>query len=93
MADRKDKPIERCRLCSHQGTDEWCTREKCVYWRLLEAQDEDLSNVEGCGLQFFNVLEDLTPEMGEWLLSMKRKLENTSPDVEKARINFRRREY
>lgn len=89
-----NKPAkEECRLCAHQGLDEWCTRESCIFWRMLEVQDEDLSNIKGCGLQFFDIIDSLNPDTAEWLLKMKKRLENTQPAVEKARINFRRREY
>lgn len=93
MNSDSKKAREKCHLCAKQGINEWCSRDRCVFWRLLETQDEDLSNMEGCGLSFFELLDELTPETAEWLLGMKRRLENTRPSEEKARINFRRREY
>ncbi|MHB1391385.1 MAG: hypothetical protein ACYCXF_09205 [Thermoleophilia bacterium] len=83
---------EKCRLHEVQGLEAWCTRESCIYWRMLEPQDIDLDNEKGCGLQHFGVLGGLTPEVAAWLLSMKKRLENTSPESAKARITFRRRE-
>lgn len=83
---------ERCQLQKARGIDAWCSRESCIYWRLLEPQDVDVSNVKGCGLQHYGIAADLTPEMAEWLHNMKKRLENTSPEAAKARITFRRRE-
>lgn len=83
---------ERCELHQASGFDAWCTRDVCIYWRLLQAQDEELSNADGCGLQHFNMIESLSPEMAKWLLNIKVQLENTNPDLEKSRITFRRRE-
>lgn len=83
---------ERCELHQASGFDAWCTRDVCIYWRLLQPQDEELSNADGCGLQHFNMIESLSPEMAKWLLNIKFQLENTNPDLEKSRITFRRRE-
>jgi hypothetical protein len=83
---------EKCELNRVNGVEEWCTRESCVFWRLIEAQDEEVSNTVGCGLQHFLVFKDLMPEMADWLLERKKQLENTNPDQEIARITFKRRE-
>ncbi|MHB0914111.1 MAG: hypothetical protein ACYC5A_03720 [Thermoleophilia bacterium] len=83
---------ERCELHHANSLDAWCTREVCIYWRLLQAQDEDISSSEGCGLQHFSIIENLSPEMAKWLLDIKSQLENTNPDLEKSRITFKRRE-
>lgn len=89
----EEKPEkEMCHLHKAKGLDAWCTRDKCIYWRLLEAQDVDITNEIACGVRHFGILENVSPEMAEWLLSMKRNLENVTPEVAKARINFRRRE-
>ena len=92
MAEADKKKRERCHLHAAQGIEAWCTRERCIYWRLLEAQDVDASNVKGCGLQHYRIIESVTPEMAEWLLAMKKRLENTTPEAGKSRINFKRRE-
>ncbi|MHB1055933.1 MAG: hypothetical protein ACYC6B_02735 [Thermoleophilia bacterium] len=93
MSESDKKHIrEKCRLHQAQGLEAWCSRESCIYWRLLESQDVVASNEKGCGLQHFGVIEDLTPEMAAWLLNMKKRLENTTPEIAKARITFRRRE-
>lgn len=83
---------EKCRLHHANNLEEWCSRENCIFWRLLEAQDENVSNVDGCGLQHFGIIEDLEPEMASWLLQVKKQLEDTDPATEKARITFKRRE-
>jgi hypothetical protein len=83
---------EKCRLHESVGIDAWCTRDHCIYWRLLEAQDVDASNAKGCGLQHYSVIEGVTPEMAKWLIEIKKKLENTSPEAGKSRITFKRRE-
>ncbi len=87
-ADDK-RPEERCKLQAKQGIEAWCTRDKCIFWRLLDAQDINVSNRQGCGLQYFRMVEKLDPETAAWLLQMKRKLEDERPDEEKSRINFR----
>lgn len=90
-----DQDREKCELHGANGLEEWCTRESCIFWRLLEAQkeqEEQVSNKDGCGLQHFNLIEGLDPGMAEWLLDMKLKLEGTNPDAAIARITFRRRE-
>ncbi|MHB9053149.1 MAG: hypothetical protein ACYC5F_04060 [Thermoleophilia bacterium] len=92
MSEAAEKDRERCHLHAANGIDAWCTRERCIYWRLLESQDVDASNVKGCGLQHYQVIESVTPEMAEWLLSMKKRLENTTPEAGKSRITFIRRE-
>ncbi|MBI5870583.1 MAG: hypothetical protein HZB44_06455 [Actinobacteria bacterium] len=83
---------EPCRLHKAQGLEAWCSRDKCIYWRLIESQDLDMSNEQGCGLQFYQMLDTLSPEMAEWLLKMKNRLENTTPEAGKSRITFKRRE-
>jgi hypothetical protein len=84
---------EKCELHHAGGLEEWCTRQSCIFWRLIEAQDEEESNKTGCGLQHFRVIETLKPDMAEWLLNLKKQLENTNPDKEVARITFKRREH
>lgn len=92
MNENGTKSRERCELHAKQGIEAWCSREKCIFWRLLDTQDVQISNEQGCGLQHFNTLEDLDPETAAWLLRMKRKLESADPEVEKSRINFKHRE-
>ena len=93
MKDKDETHIrEKCRLQLAQGLEAWCTRESCIYVRLFESQDLIVSNEKGCGLQHFGVVEDLSPEMAAWLLTMTKRLENTTPESAKARITFRRRE-
>jgi hypothetical protein len=87
---KKDK--EPCLLQKARGIEAWCSRESCIYWRLLEPQDVEMSNEKGCGLQHYGIVGDITPEIAEWLTDMKKRLENTTPDAAKARITFRRRE-
>lgn len=83
---------EPCRLHKAQGLEAWCSRDKCIYWRLIEPQDLEASNKLGCGLQFYQMLDTLSPEMADWLLKMKSRLENTTPEAGKSRITFKRRE-
>ncbi len=93
MSDVKNKtPREPCLLHELNGLEAWCTREKCIYWRLLDAQDIEISNEEACGLQYFGIADKIDAGTAKWLLKMKKCLENTTPEVGKARINFRRRE-
>lgn len=92
MSDMNATEREPCKLHKAQGMEAWCSRDKCIYWRLLEVQDLEVSNEQGCGLQFYEMLEGLTPEMADWLLKMKNRLENTTPEAGKARITFKRRE-
>ncbi len=88
----KNPEQERCRLQEALGIEAWCSRNKCIYWRLLDSQDNDMSSVQGCGLQHYGVINGLDEATGNWLLSMKKRLENTTPEYGKARITFRRRE-
>jgi len=92
MSSENNSQKEKCHLHKAQGIDAWCTRDKCIYWRLMEAQDVDMSNEVACGIRHFGVLDEVSPEMSEWLLNMKKSLENVTPEAAKARINFRRRE-
>ncbi len=92
MSEQKINGKEKCSLHLANGIEEWCTRDSCIYWRLLETQDIDIGNDVGCGLQHFKIIENLSPEMARWLLTMKKRLENTTPEAEKSRITFRRRE-
>jgi hypothetical protein len=91
MSD-KNPEREKCHLNAANGIEAWCTRDKCIYWRLMEAQDADAPTSCGCGLQHYGFLKDVTPEMASWLLAMKKRLENTTPEAGKSRITFRRRE-
>lgn len=92
MSEEETTEKEQCHLYQVRGIEAWCTRDKCIYWRLLEAQDAHAPNNRGCGLQHYGLIDEITPEMTEWLLSMKKRLENTTPEAGKARITFRRRE-
>ncbi|MHB8792331.1 MAG: hypothetical protein ACYC6O_03195 [Thermoleophilia bacterium] len=92
MNDNQEINREPCRLHKAQGLEAWCSRDNCIFWRLIEVQDLDMSNELGCGLQFYELLDSLTPEMAEWLLKMKQRLENTTPEAGKSRITFKRRE-
>ena len=55
-------------------------------------QDIDFSNEQACRLQHYSLLEKVTQEMAAWLLQMKKRLENTTPEAGKSRITFKRRE-
>lgn len=83
---------ERCKLHETSGLEAWCTRDECIFWRLIEAQDENVSNAAGCGLQHFKVLDEIEPKMAGWLLEVKKQLEESDPVTEISRITFRRRE-
>lgn len=93
--DDKNKPAKQPEICMlHQanGLKEWCTREECVFWRFIEAQDASVVSRVGCGLQYHDRIEGLSGESADWLLSMKKRLRSTSPKSGRARILFRRRE-
>lgn len=92
MSPEENIQKEKCHLHQAQGLEAWCTRDKCIYWRLLESQDVEISNEVACGIRHFGILENVSPEMAQWLLAMKKNLENVTPEAAKARINFRRRE-
>ena len=74
MAENQKIKRESCRLHAAQGLEAWCSRERCIYWRLLEAQDmaqdmaQDivLSNEQACGLQPYSLLEKVTPRVAAW---------------------------
>lgn len=90
--DEKQQKQEKCHILNSQGLEAWCTREKCIYWRLLEPQDLDVSNEHGCGLKHFDIVTSIDSETASWLIEMKERLEDTTPEVGKARITFRHRE-
>lgn len=92
MNDKQTVSREPCRLHKAQGLEAWCSRDKCIYWRLIDSQDLEMSNEHGCGLQFYEMLDRLSREKAEWLLKMKKRLENTTPEAGKSRITFKRRE-
>jgi hypothetical protein len=92
MSDSNKKIQDKCLLHEANGLNAWCTRESCIYWRMLKSQDIDDDNEVGCGLQHYNMLQNLSPEMAEWLLTIKRRLENSTPEAGKSRITFRHRE-
>ena len=87
-----DKTREKCKLQESLGIEAWCSREKCIYWRLLEAQDIEASNDAGCGLEHYGIVNRVDNATAEWLLSMKKRLENITPEYGKSRISFRRTE-
>ena len=89
---KKPEPWEKCRLNEANGLDEWCTRQSCIFWRLLEPQDIKTSNKEGCGLVRNGYLEVVPEKISNWLLRAKSMLEDTTPTVGKSRIIFKRRE-
>lgn len=88
----EEKTEEQCNLTRVLGIKAWCTKNSCIYWRLLEPQDIETKAEEGCGLQHNGFLETLSPQMAKWLLDIKRRLENTSPQAAKSRITFHRRQ-
>ncbi|MBE0428525.1 MAG: hypothetical protein IBX61_01475 [Thermoleophilia bacterium] len=88
----KTENRELCELQKSLGIEAWCTQESCIYWRLLEPQDIDGLSEKGCGLQHYKIVDSITPEMADWLLGMKRRLEDITPESAKSRITFRRRE-
>ena len=90
--NRKQEPWEKCRLHEANGLDEWCTRQSCIFWRLLEPWDTETSNKDGCGLVHNGCLEVVPENISEWLLDVKSLLEDTTPKVGKSRIIFKRRE-
>lgn len=91
MAELPEEEKDECQLYSANGLEAWCTCESCIYWRLLEPQDIE-SGRKGCGLQHYGIVDNITPDMARWLLEMKKRLENTTPEAAKSRITFRRRE-
>jgi len=92
MNDEKTAGRERCQLQKAKGMEAWCSRDKCIYWRLLEVQDLETSNELGCGLQFYQLIDGLDPDMADWLIKIKKRLENTTPEAGKSRITFKVRE-
>ena len=88
----KTEEHELCELQKSRGIEAWCNHEACIFWRLVEPQDIDGISEKGCGLQHYHILEELSPEVADWLVSMKKRLGNTTPEVAKSRITFRRRE-
>ncbi len=83
MTDVQGEPAE----LAHQTTDRCdlrlaatseihrCDGEDCVYWRVLEHVGIDCHEKTGCAVRYFGMLEGAGPEVGVWLLSVKRRVE------------------
>ena len=75
------------RLLAHQTTDRcglrWaadgesvpCDGESCMYWRVLDAVGVEKPDEVGCAVRYFGVLRDGRPEVADWLLSVKKRVE------------------
>jgi len=55
----------------------YCDGETCVYWRVLGHVGVEMPAEHGCALRHFDVLEAERPELVHWLLSVKRRVEET----------------
>ena len=87
MEDEKAPTSPSPRLLAHQTTDRcglrWaangesvpCDGETCMYWRVLDHVGVEMPDQTGCAVRYFGVLRDGRPEVAEWLLSVKRRVE------------------
>jgi len=52
-----------------------CEGDLCTYWRVVEYLDLAEAPFEGCAVQHFGLLAGGNPELAEWLLSVKERVE------------------
>jgi hypothetical protein len=72
---------DRCGLLwAASGESEPCRGEACMYWRVLEAVGVEKPDETGCAVRYFALLRDGRPEVADWLLSVKRRVEALDED-------------
>ena len=54
-----------------------CDGDTCVYWRVLGHVGVEMPAERGCALRYFDVLGAERPQLAHWLLSVKRRVEET----------------
>lgn len=67
---------EKCELKAEHGIDALCDGDVCLYWRAVEHLGGDLAST-GCAVQALALLEK-DPEVAEWLLTVKKRVEAQS---------------
>jgi hypothetical protein len=70
---------KRCELKAANDIPAHCDEERCVYWRVVDHLDLTAS-VNGCAIQYFELLGEEGGAMASWLLSVKERVEDTERD-------------
>jgi hypothetical protein len=65
---------KRCELKTANGIPAHCDEERCVYWRVVEHLDLE-AQVNGCAIQYFELLGEDGGAIASWLLSVKERVE------------------
>lgn len=73
--------MELCELRAVvHGCEVACDGEDCIYWRALGHIGLEDPEQRGCAIQHFDLLAGDNSAVGEWLLSVKERLEATRPE-------------
>jgi hypothetical protein len=67
---------KRCELKAANDIPAHCDGERCVYWRVAGHLDLTAS-VNGCAIQYFELLGEEGDAIASWLLSVKERVEDT----------------
>ncbi|MBW6467654.1 MAG: hypothetical protein K0B85_00610 [Coriobacteriia bacterium] len=63
-----------CELKAANGVLAHCDEERCVYWRVVDHLDL-AAPVNGCAVQYFELLGEDGAPVASWLLSVKERVE------------------
>lgn len=63
-----------CELKAANGIPAHCDAERCVYWRVVDHLDLE-TQVNGCAIQYFELLGEDGDSIASWLLSVKERVE------------------
>lgn len=65
---------ESCELRAANGIPAYCEEELCIYWRVVDHLDLG-TPVNGCAIQYFQLLGEEGDGLASWLLSVKERVE------------------
>jgi len=75
---------DMCRLREANGKEgQSCQESDCVFWRVAGHLDL-VEGVDGCAIEYFELLGDEGSEVAAWLLSVKQRVESELADDEVA---------
>lgn len=72
---------KRCELRAASDIPAQCNKERCVYWRVVDHLDLT-APVNGCAIQYFELLGEEGNAIASWLLSVKERVENAEHGCE-----------
>jgi hypothetical protein len=64
---------KRCELRAASDITAHCDEERCVYWRVVDHL-ELTAPVNGCAIQYFELLGEEGDSIASWLLSVKQRV-------------------